>query len=339
MAALYAAVDMNTLPFMHGRPYPRPSGRLGVADIVKVLLAHGADANQRAEDAAAAPAQQHEHAESRRGHDAADARRRVGRRGAHAAARSSTAPIRQLRQKNGTTMLMLASGFGRRGDHNADAQEYERGTPEELLRAVKLCVEELGLDPERRQRPGRHGPARGAQRRHRSLPRRARRPARCQEQARADAARDRARADRSQQPAAAAGGRGGAEGTVGRRALRRATGARRPSGGSHAPPVLRLETGSEDDVDTAPSGAHRRPCGLLALLRLVERDAGATEQARQPAAAASAATGHVAAHNDVVKQVLPRLSQPAREGRWPRARGARLVTACRRTPRCWRRSS
>ena len=42
---------------------------------------------------------------------------------------------------------MLASGFGRRGDHNADALEFERGTPEELLRAVKLCVDELELDP------------------------------------------------------------------------------------------------------------------------------------------------------------------------------------------------
>src|SRR4029453_11846713 len=52
-----------------------------------------------------------------------------------------------LRQKNGTRIPMLASGFGRRGDHNADSQEFERGTPEELLRALKLCVEELGLDP------------------------------------------------------------------------------------------------------------------------------------------------------------------------------------------------
>ena len=51
------------------------------------------------------------------------------------------------RQKNGNTLTMLASGFGRRGDHNADAQEYERGTPEELLRAVNFCVEELHLDP------------------------------------------------------------------------------------------------------------------------------------------------------------------------------------------------
>ena len=40
----------------------------------------------------------------------------------------------KLRQKNGTTILMLAAGFGRRGDHNADALEFERGTPEELLR-------------------------------------------------------------------------------------------------------------------------------------------------------------------------------------------------------------
>jgi ankyrin repeat protein len=51
----------------------------------------------------------------------------------------------KLTQKNGTTMVMLAAGFGRRGDHNADSQEFERGTPEELLRALTLCVE-LGLD-------------------------------------------------------------------------------------------------------------------------------------------------------------------------------------------------
>jgi len=54
---------------------------------------------------------------------------------------------KNARQKNGTTILMLASGFGRRGDHNADAQEYEAGTPAELLAAVKVCVEELGIDP------------------------------------------------------------------------------------------------------------------------------------------------------------------------------------------------
>jgi hypothetical protein len=42
------AVDMHTLPFMHGRPYPKPSGAgSGVEDMVKVLLAHGADVNQK----------------------------------------------------------------------------------------------------------------------------------------------------------------------------------------------------------------------------------------------------------------------------------------------------
>ena len=178
----------------------RPSRRRG----------HGqgaADARRRrqsaAEDAAAAPAQQHEHAESRRGNDAADACRRVRRRDAHATCSKSTVPIRAVRQKNGTTMLMLAAGFGRRGDHNADAQEFERGTPEELLRAVKVCIEELGLDPNVGERPGRHGAARGAQRRHRAVSRRARRAARRQEQARADAAASGAGAYRPQRSAAA----------------------------------------------------------------------------------------------------------------------------------------
>ena len=40
---------------------------------------------------------------------------------------------------------MLAAGFGREFNHNADAQEYEHGSEAELFEAVKLCVE-LGLD-------------------------------------------------------------------------------------------------------------------------------------------------------------------------------------------------
>jgi xanthine dehydrogenase YagR molybdenum-binding subunit len=42
MTPLYAAVDMNTLAFMHGRPTSRPSGRLSSVDLVKLLLARGA---------------------------------------------------------------------------------------------------------------------------------------------------------------------------------------------------------------------------------------------------------------------------------------------------------
>jgi uncharacterized protein len=146
MAALYAAVDMNTLPFMHGRPYPKPSGRLGIVDTVNVLLTHGADVNQKLKTPLL-----------RRHNNTSTQSLGEGTTPLIRAAASGDVTLMHLllqhgadasiRQKNGTTIVMLAAGFGRRGDHNADAQEYERGTPEELLRAVKVCVEELGLDP------------------------------------------------------------------------------------------------------------------------------------------------------------------------------------------------
>jgi ankyrin repeat protein len=46
-----------------------------------------------------------------------------------------------LRQKNGNTLLMLAAGLGRKFNHNADSQEYERATEEDLLAGVKVCLE------------------------------------------------------------------------------------------------------------------------------------------------------------------------------------------------------
>ena len=46
MAALYAAVDMAYPWSLVNRPSARPSGRLSAADLVIVLLEHGADANQ-----------------------------------------------------------------------------------------------------------------------------------------------------------------------------------------------------------------------------------------------------------------------------------------------------
>jgi ankyrin repeat protein len=45
MAALYAAVDMQHLAPFINRPSPRPSGLMSAADLVKVLLEHGADPN------------------------------------------------------------------------------------------------------------------------------------------------------------------------------------------------------------------------------------------------------------------------------------------------------
>jgi ankyrin repeat protein len=45
MAALYAAIDMHTLPWLFGSPEPKDSDRLDSLDIVKLLLDHGADPN------------------------------------------------------------------------------------------------------------------------------------------------------------------------------------------------------------------------------------------------------------------------------------------------------
>jgi ankyrin repeat protein len=45
MAALYAAVDMQHLAPFVNRPSPRASGLMSAADLVRVLLTHGADPN------------------------------------------------------------------------------------------------------------------------------------------------------------------------------------------------------------------------------------------------------------------------------------------------------
>lgn len=47
MAALYAAVDMNSLQWVQGRPAPILRDRLDAVDLVKLLLAKGANPNQR----------------------------------------------------------------------------------------------------------------------------------------------------------------------------------------------------------------------------------------------------------------------------------------------------
>ena len=47
MAALYAAADMNSLQWVQGRPAPILRDRLDAVDLVKLLLAKGANPNQR----------------------------------------------------------------------------------------------------------------------------------------------------------------------------------------------------------------------------------------------------------------------------------------------------
>jgi ankyrin repeat protein len=144
MTPLYAAVDMNTLQFMHGRPSVRPSGRLGAVDLAKLLLNRGADPNAALKSPIL---QRHNNAPLQTLGEGTTPLMRAAKSGDVELMRVLVdyGADPSLRQKNNNTLLILAAGFGRRFDQNADAQEYEHGTQDDLLQAVKLCVE-LGLD-------------------------------------------------------------------------------------------------------------------------------------------------------------------------------------------------
>jgi len=144
MTPLYAAVDMNTLAFMHGRPTSRPSGQLNSVDLIKLLLTRGA----KPDLALTAPTmQRHNNGPSQNLGEGTTPLMRAAKSGDVAVMRLLLAAGADptLKQKNQNTLLMLAAGFGRKFNQNADSQEYERGTEAELFEAVKLCVE-LGLD-------------------------------------------------------------------------------------------------------------------------------------------------------------------------------------------------
>jgi ankyrin repeat protein len=144
MTPLYAAVDMNTLQFMHGRPAPRPAGELNSIEMVKVLLAYKANPNVTLKTPVL---QRHNNAPNQALGEGTTPLMRAAKSGDVEAMRLllSAGADPMPRQKNQNTLLMLAAGFGRKFDQNSDAQDYERGTEADLLAAVKLCVE-LGLD-------------------------------------------------------------------------------------------------------------------------------------------------------------------------------------------------
>jgi uncharacterized protein len=144
MTPLYAAVDMNTLQFMHGRPSVRPSGGLSAVDVAKLLLDRGADPNAALKGPVL---QRHNNAPLQTLGEGTTPLMRAAKSGDVVLMRLllDHGADPKLRQKNNNTLLILAAGFGRRFDQNADAQEYEHGTQDDLFQAVKLCVE-LGLD-------------------------------------------------------------------------------------------------------------------------------------------------------------------------------------------------
>jgi ankyrin repeat protein len=143
MAALYAAVDMHRLAIGHGRPNTKPSGRLDAVDLIKVLLAHGADPNGRLK----APLMQ-------RHHSAGDRALGEGSTPFMRAAKSGDVVVMRLllaagadpllKQPNQTTALMLAAGSGWR-DGSPAAPSYDQGSEQDAIDAITLCMQ-AGID-------------------------------------------------------------------------------------------------------------------------------------------------------------------------------------------------
>ena len=135
MAALYSAVDMNTLGEVYGRPGRPSTDKMTALDLMKVLLAHGANPNA----ALLTPTLQ-------RAHTPGEGSLNVGSTALMRAAKNGdTAAIRLLlahganvnaKQKNGTTPLMFAAGLG----YGTGTFATDYATPAELLESVKVLV-------------------------------------------------------------------------------------------------------------------------------------------------------------------------------------------------------
>jgi ankyrin repeat protein len=143
MAALYAAVDMNTITWTFGLPEPKASEGLTALDLVKMLLAHGANPNARLKTTLL-----------QRLHTTGDEAIGEGSTPFMRAAKSGDIAVMRLllargadpkaAAKNGTNALMLAAGLGWR-DGNAAIPTRDRGTEAEAIDAITLCLDQ-GLD-------------------------------------------------------------------------------------------------------------------------------------------------------------------------------------------------
>lgn len=143
MAALYAAVDMHRLAVGHGRPNPKPAGLLGSVDIVKQLLAHGADPNARLSKVIIQ--RQHTFGDGTLGEGATPLLR---------AAKSGDIEVVQLllaagadprhTMPDGSTALMYAAGLGWRNGSPL-APSYDQGSEQEAVETLRTLLD-LGLD-------------------------------------------------------------------------------------------------------------------------------------------------------------------------------------------------
>jgi ankyrin repeat protein len=143
MGPLYAAVDMHRLAIGHGRPNPRPVGTVDAVEVVRLLLARGADPNARLTQ----PILQ-------RHHTAGDGALGNGATPFMRAAKSGDVEVMKLllaagadpklMLPNGTTALMFAAGRGWRNG-SALAPSYDQGSEQEAVDAIGMLLD-LGLE-------------------------------------------------------------------------------------------------------------------------------------------------------------------------------------------------
>lgn len=131
MTPLYAAVDLHTMQFGFGRPNPSPTQVAASVDMVRALLAHGADPNARLAARTL-----------KRVYTAGDGRLGKGATPYMRAARAGDVPLMKmllasgadatLSQENGNSPLLLAAGLGYRGAIG--------GTEAMALEAIKFSL-------------------------------------------------------------------------------------------------------------------------------------------------------------------------------------------------------
>jgi ankyrin repeat protein len=137
MAALYGAVDMHTLGPMISRPAPKLVDEMDAADLVKRLLAHGANPNARLKKPVLG-----------RHHDGGDATLGEGTTPLMRATKTNDVAVMKLlldagaspflTQKDYTTPLMIAAAGGARaGGYAAAFSVTEAGT----IEAMKLLID------------------------------------------------------------------------------------------------------------------------------------------------------------------------------------------------------
>jgi ankyrin repeat protein len=138
MAALYAAVDMHTMPTVLARPEAKPSGALDHVEMVELLLARGASVNAQLK----APLLIRQNLEGDRGLGA-------GSTPLMRAAKAGDLVLMRLllehgadlalTQRNGSTTLMLAAGLGWRFSGNSTPYG-DRGSESDAVEAIRICL-------------------------------------------------------------------------------------------------------------------------------------------------------------------------------------------------------